>query len=138
MSVVRKYIEGVGRVLFPRICYACQQYEPLHGHLLCNKCLKQLPWIPTQPIAEAALEGKEHFPRDVSFFDSLLYFTKHSKVQHLIKQIKYNGQRSLAWYLGQRLGQKLKNLELDWSQYEIVPVPIHRKRKRQRGYNQAM
>lgn len=129
------YIRGLVDLVFPTTCYACQAYEPLDGHLLCAVCLEDLPWIATD-AAPAALEGKDNFPSNIQFFDGLLYFTKSSPTQQLISEIKYNGQRELAHYLGLRLASKIESA-LPWHDYEIIPVPIHKKRRRLRGYNQA-
>ncbi len=132
---IRSYLEGFIELIFPSACFACQEFEPLHGHLLCIQCLEKLPWI-AAGAAPGALEGKESFPPGIAFFDSLLYFSKSSKVQQLITAIKYNGQKELAQYLGKRLGEKIKdNLSIEG--FEIIPVPIHSKRRRERGYNQA-
>jgi competence protein ComFC len=133
--MLRSYLEGFIDLIFPTTCFACQEFEPLHEHLLCINCLKNLPWI-AEDAAIGALEGKESFPPGIAFFDSLLYFSKISKVQQLITAIKYNGQKELAQYLGKRLGEKLTD-KLSNESFEIIPVPIHIKRRRERGYNQA-
>lgn len=135
--MLRPYLQGLSNLLFPETCYACEKYEPERKHLLCSVCLGNLPWIDNQGAAEAALTGKDHFPERILTFDSLLYFTKNSRTQHLISEIKYNGQKNLAQYLGERLGQKMKEAKEDWSDFELIPVPIHRKRLRERGFNQA-
>ena len=134
--MLQKYWQGVVDLIFPPICYACGQYEPLKDLLLCHPCNETLPWIDHSGVAKAALEGKEHFPVDIEDINSLLFFTKNSKTQKLIQEIKYHGQRRLAVFLGELVGQKLK-LEKDHSNSILVPVPIHHKRLRERGYNQA-
>jgi len=133
--MLRSTLEGLVELIFPTTCFACLEYEPLHDHLLCINCLENLPWIP-EKAASAALEGKDNFPSGVHHFDSLLYFSKSSKVQQLITAIKYNGQKELAQYLGARLGEKIQN-NFNGGNYEIIPVPVHKKRRRERGYNQA-
>ena len=133
--MLRSLLTGFIELLFPTSCFACQEFEPLHDHLLCYNCIENLPWV-DPGAAIAALEGKENFPSEIEVFDSLLYFSKSSKVQQLITAIKYNGQKELAQYLGKRLGKKIKGT-LKLENYEVIPVPIHKKRRRERGYNQA-
>lgn len=134
--MLRKYWDGIVDLIFPPTCYACGQYEPLKDLLLCHPCNETLPWIENSAVAKAALEGKEHFPVDIEEINSLLFFTKSSKTQKLIQEIKYHDQRKLAVFLGELLGRKLQ-LENAITNYVLLPVPIHHKRLKERGYNQA-
>ncbi|WP_170852660.1 ComF family protein [Sphingobacterium wenxiniae] len=68
---------------------------------------------------------------------SYLSFTKSSLVQTIVHDLKYKGNRAVGYYLGVAFGKKLlespffKEVEL------IVPIPLHKKKKQQRGYNQS-
>ena len=62
-------------------------------------------------------------------------FLKNQVLQKIIHSIKYNGNKKAAYVLGVELGKMIhsnaKNIEL------IVPVPISKKKRKQRGYNQC-
>jgi len=67
---------------------------------------------------------------------SLFRFEKGSVYQTLLHDLKYRGNIRVGLYLGRLLGQELKHTlfsECDM----LVPVPLHRKRLTQRGYNQS-
>lgn len=68
---------------------------------------------------------------------SLFNFSKDSKFRKLIHKLKYNNKPEIGVLLGEELGAEMKKhkvfLEIDF----IVPVPLHLKRKKWRGYNQS-
>lgn len=68
---------------------------------------------------------------------SLYYFNKKSNVQRLLHHIKYKGGKELAMHLGRVYGKNLKHAAYFDKVDAIVPVPIHIRKKRKRGYNQS-
>jgi len=67
---------------------------------------------------------------------SLFRFEKGSAYQSLLHDLKYHGNRNVGLYLGRLLGQEL--LHTSFSRCDLmIPVPLHRKRLNQRGYNQS-
>lgn len=133
---MKRYFDTVLGLIFPKLCYACREYEPLNNQLFCLSCQERLPFVSSSEDAHAALEGKDYFPEDISLFSTLFYFTKDSHVAEIIHRIKYEGQYRMAKDLGTHLAEKVL-LDQDLRKYTIVPVPIHKKRRRARGYNQA-
>lgn len=55
----------------------------------------------------------------------------------IIHLLKYQSQPTIGFMLGSLLGRKVMNLAKNHYDF-VMPVPIHRLRKRQRGYNQAL
>jgi ComF family protein len=66
-----------------------------------------------------------------------LFFRKGSKVQHLLHRLKYKGQHQIGTFLGQLYGQILVEQPPFNTAQLIIPVPLHPKRQRERGYNQS-
>ncbi|GAB5555851.1 MAG: hypothetical protein SchgKO_00640 [Schleiferiaceae bacterium] len=56
---------------------------------------------------------------------------------HLMKGIKYGGLESLGEYLGARFAQDWINLSTLIPPDIIVPIPITRRKRKKRGYNQS-
>ena len=133
---MKRYIDTVLGLIFPNLCYACREYEPLTNKVFCLSCEEKLPFVASKEDAQSALEGKDFFPKEIRDFSTLFYFTKDSHVAEIIHRIKYEGQFRMAKHLGKLLAEKVWQNQ-DLSQYVIVPVPIHKKRRRERGYNQA-
>ena len=68
---------------------------------------------------------------------ALCYFQKNSILEKILYQLKYGGQKQLGTYFGTLLGKELKS-SIDYQTIDaIIPVPLHRKRQRKRGYNQV-
>ena len=66
------------------------------------------------------------------------FFSKDGKVQHLIHELKYKGNNEAGVFLGQQLGETLKHAPLFQGIDYLIPVPLHPKREKQRGYNQSL
>ncbi len=54
----------------------------------------------------------------------------------MLKAIKYKGNKQLASHLGELYGHEIKN-SFDHYPDLIIPVPLHKRRQRERGYNQS-
>jgi ComF family protein len=68
---------------------------------------------------------------------SLLLFEKKGVVQKLIHNLKYRGHEEIGPFLGAWLGNELKDLP-QWQQVNmVIPVPLHQKKLKTRGFNQV-
>jgi ComF family protein len=73
----------------------------------------------------------------VEHVSALLYFHKKGIVQELIHSLKYRGQEAIGTVLGEWYGEELKSSQLLQTVDAIIPVPLHPKKLRERGYNQV-
>jgi ComF family protein len=73
----------------------------------------------------------------LAYSDALLYFEKGNKTQDLLHDLKYRNQNHISTYLGKWHAENLKHKSWVKTIDYVVPVPIHNKRLRQRGYNQV-
>jgi ComF family protein len=64
-------------------------------------------------------------------------FTKESRVQNLVHNLKYKGKQEVGTVLGRKMGTLLRQSPLFADVDVIVPVPLHIKKERIRGYNQS-
>ncbi|MDR6342246.1 ComF family protein [Filimonas zeae] len=69
---------------------------------------------------------------------SLYYFTRNSLLQRIIYQLKYRNHPPTGLWLGRLLGQQLKESKRFQHVTVILPVPLHPRKARQRGYNQSL
>ena len=134
--MIRTLAKGLISLIHPDLCISCRIYEPYSSEDMCLSCLNTLPYIKSVNDARSALIGKEYFPEDYALFMALFYYRKESYVAEMIHRIKYQGQYKIARKLGKQLGRFLQD-KTSWKNYVLVPVPIHPKRKRERGFNQA-
>ncbi|MDR0575407.1 MAG: ComF family protein [Tannerella sp.] len=68
---------------------------------------------------------------------AFLLFEKNGITQKLIHALKYKGNKVLAEYLGRTAALELKNYGFYASIETIIPIPLHPKKEKQRGYNQS-
>lgn len=68
---------------------------------------------------------------------SLFYFTRSSAMQRILFQLKYHNHPQTGLWLGRLLGQAMLNSERFTDITAVVPVPLHPRRQKQRGYNQS-
>lgn len=111
--------------------------------LLCRQCAAELPWFQNScPRCARLLKGKEadcSFCRGVGYaFEACTALGRYrGRLRKVVHRFKYYGQKSLAAPLGLLLGSRIsRQLQPSAVQF-LVPVPLHRQRLLQRGYNQA-
>ncbi|MGV3538637.1 MAG: ComF family protein, partial [Rufibacter sp.] len=68
---------------------------------------------------------------------AFLKFQERSRVQRLLHQLKYRGQEEVGELLGRWLGSQLKVEEPFLAIEVVVPIPLHKRKLQQRGYNQV-
>jgi ComF family protein len=74
---------------------------------------------------------------EIEHASALLYFNKKGIVQELIHNLKYKGHEEIGSVLGNWYVEDLKELNLEIPFDIIVPVPLHPKKLKERGYNQV-
>jgi len=75
--------------------------------------------------------------KQVEHASSFLYYTKESPYHQLLIRLKYKGETQIGIELGQWFGAALIKAPLYQTIDAIVPVPLHPKKERKRGYNQS-
>jgi ComF family protein len=134
----RNYLQGLTQLVYPLQCWGCGSDLVTKEERICIACLAKLPETsftdkPGNPV-EKIFYGR----LPVSTATSLYYFSKHSLLQHLLHQLKYKGNQELGFHLGKTLGRRIKNSNRFSLVNYLVPLPLSNKRKKLRGYNQAL
>lgn len=126
------------QLLFPNLCNACSQPLLKTENLLCLSCRFDLPYTdfhlyPDNPVAKQ-LWGRIPCVNAMAMF----YFRKGTRVQRILHSLKYKGKPELGYLLGEMLAEKILLSNPSWQIDLIIPVPLHRKREKSRGYNQSL
>ncbi len=79
-------------------------------------------------------QKKIGFSPQVKELFSLYFFKENGLLEHLLYQLKYQGNKKIGRFFGQQLAEIIKTKKNDYN--GIIGVPLHPKRKRKRGYNQ--
>ncbi len=125
-------------LVYPTICLGCQKTLETTEPLLCVSCRMSLPETQTHRGNDSELINKFAGKVKVEHVAARYRYSKGSVVQKLIHAIKYKDQPEAAIQVGQWFGHTLK-AECPWIEDVdvLIGVPLHKKRLRQRGYNQA-
>lgn len=136
-SIYRVMFKLISDLFFPLLCQACEKVLGDNEIVICTTCRHHLPIVPARIKASDLqiefLEGVQ-----IKTFFALFYFKKSSLVQKLLHNLKYNNQEIIGTVLGEWLGAQLKGHSSYQYVDKVLPVPLHSKRLRQRGYNQVM
>ncbi|MBI4050238.1 MAG: ComF family protein [Candidatus Doudnabacteria bacterium] len=128
-------------LLFPVLCQDCGR----EGRYLCLECAANLPADEPRCIAcgKPSLLGRIHDDcrtREWALTGVLVAASYDAEVvRDLIWQMKYNSVASIADHLAELLVDHLvKNDLVDYfSAATVIAVPLHKTRRRERGFNQA-
>ncbi len=124
-------------LIFPEFCLGCRK-SLAKGELdICTQCLAELPQTHYHKDLENPVAQKFWGVIDIEYAFSFLKFIKGGMVQNLMHQLKYEGRENLGELLGQLYGAKLQQDGFGDTFDLILPVPLHKNRLRQRGYNQC-
>jgi ComF family protein len=137
MLQFNRLISDTISLLFPELCNACGTNLYQGENEICIKCLYNLPYTDYQiyPDNRVAKQLWSRLPCNAAM--AMLYFKKGTRVQNLIHSLKYKDKTEVGVKLGQLLGTRLKLGSLYDGIDLIIPVPLHLKKERQRGYNQS-
>ena len=138
MKIKDSYLADFVSLLFPELCAACRESLIANEHLICTDCRFNLPFtnFHSQPDNIVAQQFWGKIKLEAAY--SLYYFSKGGKIQNLMHQFKYKGMREIGNLLGNIAGEQLIKNKLFNTIDLIIPVPLHKKRLRERGYNQSV
>jgi len=124
-------------LLFPKVCSGCKDFLLEFENVICTHCRHEIPLTNFHLNPENEGYQKFYGRIPVEFVSSFVYFHKKGIVQEMIHGLKYRGREEVGQILGNWYAEDLKKLAVMETVDFIIPVPLHKKRLRQRGYNQV-
>ncbi len=124
-------------LIFPELCLACQKPLPKGNKYICPSCHYNLPKANTYQDERNLFKDK--FEGIVPIKDVLVYtyFIKDGIMQKVLHELKYNDNPDIGEVFGRWYGHELLLNGFSDSFDCIVPVPLHPKKIKSRGYNQV-
>ncbi|MFC5978034.1 ComF family protein [Flavobacterium salmonis] len=124
-------------LFFPKVCAGCHSLLMTNEIVLCTNCRHEMPL--TQYYLDSNNEAVKKFygKIEIEHASAFLYFNKKGMVQELIHNLKYKGNEEIGTVLGNWYVEDLKNIQLKTPFSAVIPVPLHQKKFRERGYNQV-
>ena len=124
-------------VFFPKTCFSCLAVLDDFEVDICVSCRHDLPVTNFHDQHENEVFNLLKGRLDIENATTLFYFYKKGIVQHLMHQLKYKGRENIGIFAGKWLGAELADSELYKTIDVVIPVPLHKKRFQERGYNQV-
>ena len=134
---LKPYLDGLIDLFYPSVCKKCGTRLLSRDEILCKKCIYSLPrtnfeQLENNPAAQlfwGKITIKYTFP--------VYYYRKGETLQKLIHLMKYKNRRDIGIFLGRIIGNIIIRTTFDPTFDMIIPVPLHPKRFKTRGYNQC-
>ncbi|HET7202844.1 MAG TPA: ComF family protein [Steroidobacteraceae bacterium] len=149
LSPVYRVFDRLGAVLLPPRCVLCQGPGAVPGRDLCADCEADLPWLhtacircglPQSSASASAAHGdacercrNRTQPHRICHAPFLYQFP----LTELVPALKYQGALACARVLGTLLAESVARACLHGDVDVVVPMPLHRSRLVERGFNQS-
>lgn len=130
-------------LLFPRRCAVCDEVLPLGEKEICEKCRNRIQYSSKASCMKCGKAVKEE--------EEYCYDCRHK--EHAYKQgaalfpyeyirpslyrFKYGGRKEYAVFYGRQMAVRFWEKQKMWKAQGLVPVPLHKRKQKKRGYNQA-
>lgn len=126
-------------LIYPNRCAACGGNVSESEGPICYSCRTDLPTVFSNPFSNhAELEKKFEGLLPIRHAIAFLKFSKGGPTQRLLHGLKYGQRPEIGSVLGKILGSQIRNAGFSGKFDLILPIPLHTKKLKLRGYNQAM
>ena len=131
------FLKDICNLFFPEVCLCCHEHLVNNETIICLVCRHDLP-LTNFSFEKDNLVEKSFYGRiPIENATALFYFSKKGKVQQLIHELKYNKQQQVGTLAGNWLGSEMAESNRFERMDCIIPVPLHQKKLKSRGYNQV-
>ncbi len=135
--MMKEYLTSFLSLFFPRCCMVCGRPMAKGEECLCVCCNMKLPRTNLHKYPDNAVEqlfwGKIPIERATSY----LYYRKGSDFRQILYRLKYRGEKQVGEIMGRYMAAELLSSGFFRDLDVVIPVPLHEKKKRARGYNQS-
>lgn len=129
--------QSLTNLLFPKLCTGCGNDLFGREEVLCLQCIDKLPTTNFHLHANNPVEKIFWGRLPLVSASSHLYFTKNSLLQHLLHAFKYKSAVEIGLYFGRCMGRNFLQSNRFNSIDALIPLPLHPRKEKIRGYNQA-
>ena len=134
---IERMAHSFRHLFFPHTCAGCGSDNLSDKQVICLRCSYHLPLTHFEQHASNPVEKIFWGRLPVQAAFSQYYFTKDSVLQNLLHELKYQGHQDIGRFLGREIGHSILNCNRMHPIDAIIPLPLHPRREKERGYNQA-
>lgn len=134
---MKQLLSEITDLFYPRLCIICNRALMTNERHICLHCMQQMPQTGYHREPENPMEQLFWGSVEIETACAYFFFLPEGAFRHFIHAVKYQGETDAAQYIGAQYATEIlaagKLGDIDY----IIPVPLHPKRLRQRGYNQS-
>jgi ComF family protein len=124
-------------LFFPAYCLGCQVVFTKGEYSLCTDCFNSLPQTDYHREIDNPMVQKFYGRVPIKYAMAFCKLRTGNPLQALVYQLKYGNQPKLGEFIGRYYGTMLAEMQWLYAFQLIVPVPLHKHKLSQRGYNQT-
>jgi len=124
-------------LFFPKSCVGCQSLLLIDEIVICTSCRHEIPLTNHHKMENNEVVQKFYGRIPLEFGAAMFYFHKKGIVQEMMHHLKYKGHQEISEMVGYWYAHELHDVAVLKDVDYIIPVPLHKKRLRERGYNQV-
>ena len=132
-----EFLKDFFRIFYPDLCANCENQLEKNENTICTFCRHDLPLTNFTNYSENKIAKTFYGRIIIEKANTLLFYRKEGITKKLIHELKYKGNEEIGSFFGNWLGEILKQNNEFSDINLIVPVPLHPKKLKQRGYNQV-
>lgn len=126
-------------LIAPRLCVVCGHRLTVTEEVICAKCNFHLPRTGFHHHAYDNEMAKLFWAQiPIEKATAFFYYEAHAETANIIYELKYKNHPEIGNIVGRMLAKEIQPSGFFDGIDGIVPVPLAKKRLRQRGYNQSM
>ena len=130
--MIQNIMKDIIGLFYPILCLGCNKLLFSNECILCYKCRHELPFIESQ----IQLREKFYGRLELQYINAILAFHKEGIVQKLIHDLKYKNREIVGTFFADLYLNHMIEIQKQYQFDYIIPVPLHPKKLKVRGYNQ--
>jgi ComF family protein len=135
--MIKKLIQDLFFTIFPDLCLACDRLPKSNEASFCVECLYRMPYTDHFYIKNNKVTN--HFKGRISIKHgaAILSFKEGGMVQNMLHKFKYKRRKEIGEIMGKIGAARFLHSKMFDKPDIIIPVPVHIKKIKRRGYNQS-
>ena len=126
-------------LISPRLCVVCGNRLAVTEETLCSKCYLHLPRTDfANDLYENVMAKLFWGQIKLKKATALFYYEPHAETAQILYELKYKNHPEIGVVMGRMMAKELMKSGLFEDIDALVPVPLAKKRERERGYNQSL
>ena len=130
-------------LIFPGRCAVCDSVLAWGRKEICEECNGKLQYSDGNVCMKCGkpVKTEEEYCYDcrnkVHYFKQGAALFPYEYIRNSLYKFKYSGRREYAAFYGRQMAYHMEEKRRLWKPEALIPVPIHKRKLKKRGYNQA-